>query len=497
MESTLEPALALAPATKESFSMSTIDSSRVETLPPGALEDLERLLGPHGWTTDADERYRHGRDGWAPALKGQPAGKPGDILPIGVVRPTSTEQVAACLAWANRYHIPVTPYGGGTGVAGGAVPIAGGISLDLGAFNQVEQVDEENLLVTVGAGTRGEAMEAELDARGFTVGHIPSSLPLSTVGGWVAVGSSGMFSGLYGNIENMVAGLEIVLPTGKVVRTKVSPRSSAGPDYKHLFISSEGTLGVITRVTLRLWKRPAARTFRALTFPSLPIALQVLKQIAQDGLRPAVVRLHDPQGGRTLLQQFGQNPDQWLLILTFDGHPRIVEIEERIVVETAVSLGASDLGPEPSQYWYQNRFAALGYFQQLAEPGTISDLIEISQSWSRLEETYHALMAATSQYMSNVNGYIPHIYAQGASLNIVSATHAADDTRAIEAYQATWKAVMQISLERGATISHHHGIGLQLAPWMADELGSGLDVLRQIKHTFDPGNIMNPNKLGL
>lgn len=254
--------------------MTEARQATVEEIPQNALEELTGLLPAGTWSTDPTARQEHGRDTWSLAVKGRPAGGQGETLPAGVVRPTTTEQVSDVLAWATRHEIPVVPYGAGSGVVGGAVPNRGGVSVDLGAFDRVEEVDEENLLVTVGAGVLGGDLEAALNERGFICGHYPQSLYISTVGGWVATRGSGTFSSRYGNIEDMVAGLEVVLPTGEVVRTKATPRSASGPDYKQLFVGSEGTLGVITRVTLRIWPQPEAQALRALSFPSFGAGLE-------------------------------------------------------------------------------------------------------------------------------------------------------------------------------------------------------------------------------
>ncbi|MDQ3387082.1 MAG: FAD-binding oxidoreductase, partial [Actinomycetota bacterium] len=295
-------------------------------------------------------RREHEHDSWVLSIKDRPLGDRYETMPAGVARPKTTSQVSRLLAWASRHGIPVVPYGAGSGVMGGTVPTKGGISLDLGAFNEIEELDAENLLVTVGAGLNGGIFEEKLEAKGFTAGHYPQSLHISTVGGWVATRGSGTFSSLYGNIEDMVAGLEVVLPTGEVIQTKAIPRSASGPDYKQLFIGSEGTLGVITRVTLRMWPRPEVRAFRALSFASFKDGLETIRRVVQSGFRPAVIRLYDPIEGRPTLEKFGHDPDRWLLVLAFAGSRRMVEFEESSTVEIARGFGAEDHGREPAEH---------------------------------------------------------------------------------------------------------------------------------------------------
>ncbi len=466
-------------------------------IPSKALEELERLLGPDGWKTDEEDRRDHGRDSWVLSLKDRDIGVPGEALPVGVARPTSTEQVSRLLAWATCYGVPVVPYGAGSGVMGGAVPARGGISLDIGAFDEIEDLDENNMLVTVGAGTNGGEMEARLWERGFTVGHYPQSLHISTVGGWVATRGSGTFSSRYGNIEDMVAGLEVVLPSGEIVRTKPAPRSASGPDYKQLFVGSEGTLGVITRVTLRMWPRPEVRSFRALSFATFKDGLETIRKVIQAGVRPGVVRLYDPVEGRPTLERFGHDPARWLLLLAFDGSRRMVELEEGITVETALGHGAVDLGREPAEHWEKHRFEISWLWERVNLPGGIAEAIEVAHAWDRLEETYERMVEAVRPHTPDVFGHVSHVYPQGASLYVICRALEADDEAAEHAYREGWRAAMRACLDAGATISHHHGIGLQRAPWMQAEHGAGLNVLLRVKRALDPAGIMNPGKLGL
>lgn len=466
-------------------------------IPTEALEELEDLLGHDEWKTDARTRREHEHDSWVLSIKDRPLGDQYETMPAGVARPKTTEQVSRLLAWASRHGIPVVPYGAGSGVMGGTVPTKGGISLDLGAFDEIEELDAENLLVTVGAGLYGGAFEEKLEAQGFTVGHYPQSLHISTVGGWVATRGSGTFSSLYGNIEDMVVGLEVVLPTGEVIHTKTVPRSASGPDYKQLFIGSEGTLGVITRVTLRMWPSPEVRAFRALSFASFKDGLETIRKVVQGGIRPAVIRLYDPIEGRPTLERFGHDPNRWLLVLAFDGSRKMVELEENITVETGVSFGAEDLGREPAEHWENHRFEIAWLWERVNLSGGIAEAIEVAHVWSRLEETYERMVEAVRPHMPDVFGHVSHVYPQGASLYVICRALETDDETAERAYREGWRAAMRACLEVGATISHHHGIGLQRAPWMQAEHGTGLDALRRIKRALDPAGIMNPGKLGL
>lgn len=468
-----------------------------DRLSDAMLGELKGALGRGMWRTDADSIRKYGRDRWVLSVKGLVGDAGNEQIPAGVATPTSVDEVAAVLGWANAHGVPVIPYGAGSGVMGGAVPASSGVSLDLGAFSRIERIDADDLLVTIGAGMLGGEMEEQLQARGFTVGHYPQSLHLSSVGGWVAARGSGTFSSRYGNVETMVAGLEVVLPTGEVLRTKAVPRSAAGPDLNQLFIGSEGTLGVITAVTFRMWPVPERRVFRALSLPDIGAGLRSIRTIMQQGYRPAVVRLYDAAEGKGILQRFGHDATRCLLVLAFDGPRRLADLEEDVAVATCLGNGATDLGREPAEHWERNRFDVAWSTERLSQKGGIAEAIEVCNVWSRLEDTYERMVAAIRPHMQEVYGHFSHVYPQGASLYVICRSLEADDAAARRAYESAFAAATEAALATGATIAHHHGVGLQRARWMKDELGPGLDVLRAVKRALDPNGIMNPGKLGL
>ena len=468
-----------------------------DRLTPSLLDELRAGIGAGTVRTDEDARRSFGRDRWVMSVKNL-LGKPDNpLLPACVVRPVDTEGVAAVMRWANRHQVPLIPYGAGSGVLGGTVPVRGGITIDLGGFDQIDQLDEDNLLVTVGAGMLGGVMEDQLQVRGYTVGHYPQSLHISSAGGWVAARGSGTFSSRYGNPENMIAGLEAVLPNGDVLRTKPVPRSAAGPDLSQLFVGSEGTLGVITRVVFRMWPMPERRAFRAVSFASFGDGLRAIRKTMRAGYRPAVARLYDAFEGRGVLQRFGHDTSRCLLVLAFDGPSRLSELEEEATVAIAAEHDAMDLGREPAEHWERNRFDVAWSTERLEQSGGIAEAIEVSNVWSRLEETYERMTAAIRPHMQEVYGHVSHVYPQGASLYVICRSLEADDAAARRVYEAAFAAATDACLATGSTIAHHHGVGLQRAPWMEAELGRGLDMLRSIKAAIDPRGIMNPGKLGL
>lgn len=413
------------------------------------------------------------------------------------VRATSTDDVVTVIRWASEHGIPVVVRGGGSGVVGSGLPIHGGVVLDVRGLDSIGSVDTVNQLVTVGAGVLGSDLEEHLQGYGFTTGHYPQSLDLASVGGWVAMRGSGTFSSLHGNIEDRVADIEVVLPTGEVLNTRSLPRASEGPDLKQLFTGSEGTLGVITAVTLRLAPLPRSRRFNSLLFDGFEAALDATRETLRAGVRPAVVRIYDPAESKAKHARFSER-DGWLTILLFDGDERLTETQEQITLDIATRHGAEVLGPEPAEHWEQRRFDWSWSSDAVGQQGGVAEAIEVTAGWSELPGLYEAMHEAASRTIDHVMGHVSHVYDQGASLYVIVSGRFESDTAAMQAYDATWKATMEVALERGARISHHHGIGLERAGWLSGDLGTtGMDALRKVKGAFDPSRVLNPGKMGL
>ncbi|MFT5433904.1 MAG: alkyldihydroxyacetonephosphate synthase, partial [Myxococcota bacterium] len=219
-------------------------------------------------------------------MGGQPMRHPPDV----VVWPGSEAEVAAVVRACSKYSVPIVPYGAGSGVCGGAVPIRGGVVVDMKRLNRFIEVDDHDLTVTAGPGIIGMHLEEELDARGYTLGHFPSSIVCSTLGGWLAARSAGQFSSRYGKIEDMIVSMRVVLADGSILET--------GPDqpfdWTQVIVGSEGILGLITQATLRMHPKPESAAFRGYRFRNLEDAVRAVRLVMQAGLAPHVIRLYDP-----------------------------------------------------------------------------------------------------------------------------------------------------------------------------------------------------------
>lgn len=461
---------------------------------PDALADLRAQVGDIV-STDPELIRELSKDSSVRSKKAEAADRPLATADL-ILQPDCTEQVSLALAWASRHGVPVIPRGLGTAVVGTGLPTRGGMVIDLSAMAEVGEVDVVNRMVTVGAGVNLGDLDNQLIPLGLSVGHYPQSLYLTSLGGCLAMRGSGTFSSLHGNIEDRVGDLELVLPTGEVVQTRSLPRASTGPDLKQLTIGSEGMFGVITKVTLKLVPVPAARRFASVRYDGFAEALETVRRTLIAGVRPAVVRIYDPVEASAKHARFADH-EGWLLVLLFDGDERLVAAQEQITLDLATSLGGELLGPEPAVHWEQRRFDWSWFTDAVDHVGGIAEAIEVAAPWSELPGLYERLKAVVAPHMQEFMAHVSHVYDQGAALYAIVRGEFADDAEALRAYDATWEAVMAETLASGARISHHHGIGLERARWMAAEHGQGLELLRTLQRAVDPAGIMNPGKAGL
>lgn len=458
-------------------------------LPSGFVEQLAQLCPTVTYVASAAEASR---DWWPLAMHWALAGEVPQRA-AAVCRPRGTGEVSAVLAACNAVGVPVTAAGGRSGVCGASVPAFGGVALDLTGMAGITEVDAVSGVVEVLAGTFGPDLEQQLRAsHGLTVGHFPQSFDISTVGGWVACRGAGQYSTRYGKIEHMVVGLEVVLADGTVVRTGGWPAGAVGPDLNQLFVGSEGTLGVITRVRLRAHPVPAHEQRGAWSFPTFAAGLDTCRRIVRRGATPAVMRLYDEAES-----QRGQGGDgtYCVLLVLDEGDPALVAATFEVVAGECAC--ASPLPVDLVEQWVQHRNDTSA-LQVLTHKGVVVDTMEIAAPWSRLPAIHREACAA----LMDVPGarvatcHLSHSYTDGACLYFTFA--ATPPPGEVEStYVALWDAGQRAVLAAGGNLSHHHGVGLNRARFVPEALGAGLGVLRSVKQALDPNGILNPGKLGL
>lgn len=469
-------------------------NNRISTLDDSLIQDLSSQLGSDVVFNDEESIKEHSYDTWAISVKWENQGKlffPPDV----VVKPKNTEQVSKILKWATENKIPVTPWGGGSSVTGQPLATKGGISLDMAEMDKVLALSDENLIVTAQAGLFGDKLEEELNQKGYTLNHSPQSIDRSTIGGWVATRAMGQFSSRYGGIEDLLVSYTVVLPNGEIIKTMHTPRGDVGPDLRHVFMGAEGTLGVITEVSMKIYPVAEFQIFETVTFDSVEEGVNVMRNIMRKDIRPFLVRFYDSIEARHAMQD--KSFTKCVMFLGFQGVKPIAMAKYEVVLELCKSGGGEPIGAKATEAWMARRYDYSTVENTLEESGGIAETIEIAHFWDKIMDTYNELHEAVSPYAAEVFSHFSHIYPQGTSLYIILLGKDKDDATAEANLLEVWDIVMRICLKHGAVISHHHGCGLARGPYIDEWLGNNMKILRKIKEGIDPAGIMNPGKLSL
>jgi alkyldihydroxyacetonephosphate synthase len=488
------------------------------------LDEVTRVVPPSRLPThplvsvDAADRVRHARGQSLPDWVALRAGRLG-ALPDGVARPTSGAEVRELLRFAAGTGATVIPYGGGTSVVGhinaGAGPT---LTVDLQRLNGLRHLDERGCLATFGAGVIGPDLEAQLRARGFTLGHFPQSFEYSTLGGWVATRSSGQQSLGYGRIESLFAGGVLEGPAGTLA-LPVFPASAAGPDLRELVLGSEGRLGILTEATVRITALPQLEAFHAVFLPDWERAQAAARQIVQAKLHLSMLRVSTAAETEATLALAGHErllaalerflslrrigPGKCLMLVGLTGREGLVKASRREALGIASSHGGVHVGRLFGQQWRKNRFRLPYLRNTLWDVGYAIDTLETATTWDRVprmvEQIEAALRAATTGPAERVHVFthLSHLYTHGSSLYttyVFPLGATSDDTLAH--WRRMKHAASEAIVRGGATISHQHGVGTDHAPYLAPEKGElGLATIREACRVFDPAGMMNTGKL--
>jgi alkyldihydroxyacetonephosphate synthase len=486
----------------------------------GALRSrMAGMVGEEHVRDDRATRVEHAAGRSYPDLVRLRSGKL-EGAPDAVVSPGSADEVRELLAECAAARVAVVPFGGGTSVVGGVEAVADGfpalISLDLRRLDRLIGVDRTSLTATLEGGLLGPEAERLLAAEGLTLGHFPQSFEFSTVGGWVATRSAGQASTGYGRIDELVDGLRLVAPVGEVGARAV-PATAAGPDLRELVVGSEGALGVICEATLRVRPAPDRRRYEGWSFRSFAEGCEALRVMEQADASPDVIRLSDEEetrlslalastgstterAGRAYLRLRGHEGG-CLAIVGFEGTDEDVE---RRRVHTSGMLragGGLALGRRPGEAWLRGRYAGPYLRDTLLDRGGFVETLETATTWSNLPTLYAAVGDALRRSLSErgtpplVMCHVSHLYRSGASLYYTFLARQ-EAGAPLDQWRAAKSAASDAILANGGTITHHHAIGRDHAPWLGTEVGElGLDLLRAAKERLDPAGIMNPGKL--
>ncbi|MFW0789953.1 FAD-binding oxidoreductase [Gordonia sp. CPCC 205333] len=473
--------------------------------------DIEALAGIVGeqWisTADGDRLPRAGGKSTLDLLRRKLATQD---APDAVALPADSASVADLLSWCSSNGVAVVPFGGGTSVVGGLDPVAGDLravlSVDLRRLDSLVALDEVSGIATLGAGMTGPAAEAALAERGFSLGHFPQSFRFATIGGFAVTRSSGQASAGYGRFDDMVIDLTLVSPAG-VLTVGRAQKSAAGPDLRQLIMGSEGTFGIVTQVSVRVHPVPATTGYEAWRFDSFDAGADAFRRLAQEGVMPTVLRLSDEAETALNLarpneigEQKGDDalpPGGCLAITTFEGSPTAVAARMSVAREIFTAAGGISGGDGPANSWEHGRFNAPYLRDALLEIGVGCETLETATVWSKVDAVKAAVTAALTAALPEptvVMCHISHTYAAGASLYFTVVYRQEGDV--IAQWTAAKTAVSQAIIDSGASITHHHAIGVDHKPWLAQEDGDlGIEALAAVRRVFDPAGVCNPGKL--
>lgn len=447
-------------------------------------------------------------------------------VPDVIIYPESIEDVVKAIRFANAENFALIPFGGGTNIVGGIEVRCErpSICLDLKKMNRVYHIDEDSGLAEIEAGALGPDLESQLNARGWTLGHFPDSFEFSTLGGWIATRSAGMQSDAYGKIEDMVVALTVVTPRG-VIETRTVPKASSAVDIKHLFIGSEGILGIIVKAVMQIHTVPPQQTFRGYFFPTFESGVRALKQCTREDVLPVMSRLNDPNKTKMSLA-FKKKADSFetaiktlfklyashlrkidfnkaaLMLCSFESQNGRMQDKIKATERVFKKFGALSLGSSPGQTFNETKYDFPYVRDYVMDFGLIADVSETSVKWSDLEALYSTVnknMADLAKKLGTeifLSCHISHTYPSGASLYFTWASPAQPDLDSLKKYDLIKRCTEDAFMQHGATYSHHHATGYEHMPWVLPEIGpTGVLALTSLKEGLDPQWILNPEKV--
>jgi alkyldihydroxyacetonephosphate synthase len=451
-----------------------------QLIPPDSIVTDETRLDELSWDALSEGRLH-------------PAKKPEVTLPLCSVLPSSTDEVRQVVLLANREKVPIIPYGGGSGLMGGALSVHAGIVLDLRRMGQVLEVDAEARSARVQAGTVLEELEKRLNRDNFILGHDPWTLPVATVGGAISTNSMGYRGGLYGSMGDQVLGLEAVLPNGELLHTRAVPKSSAGIDLKSMLIGGEGCFGIITEATIRIFPAPEKRTLHALRFVSFEVGYRAIQEMFRQPVRPALL-------------DFGDAGDKFqgnaVLYLVFEGIEEVVGAEEKRALSVCERFGGKSLSHTEAEAFWSGRHEIARRFmknrrqrRERGRDGVYRDWIHVALPASKVLPFRAAAMEIVKKRGVHILESGLWIQPELFSMPLGIEGDSADQSQL--ALEETVEELLHLVHELGGSMEYTHGVGVKLASLMNEEHGYGVEVMRRIKKTLDPNNIMNPGKMAL
>jgi len=454
-------------------------------------EKLSKIVAPERISTNGEYLDELS---WDALSEGRfhPRHQPELAAPLCAVAPVSTEEVQQLVRFANRERLPIVPFGGGSGLMGGALSIRPGLVLDMRRMSRILHIDAESRSVRVQAGAVLEAVDLAVNDVGFILGHDPWTVPVATIGGAISTNSVGYRAGIYGSMGEQVLGLEAVMPNGEVLRTRPVAKHSAGLNLNSLLIGGEGCFGIITEATIRIFPKPETRLFRGYFFASFEQGYGAIQEMFHRRLRPALL-------------DFGDDAEKHggaILYLVFEGNEELTAAEEKQAVALCLAHGGEELPSSDAEQFWRDRHEIARRFARNRRQRRERGRDGIYRDWIHVALPSSKVLAFRSAAQEIVERHGVRLQESGLWVQpeLFSMRLAAEDGSVANAQLALEEAIeelLRLAQDWGGSMEYTHGVGVKLAPLMAGEHGYGLQVMRQIKQALDPNNILNPGKMGL
>lgn len=479
------------------------------------IEALKNLVGQDNLLLGDYDRAYHSYGKFYSDLLNLRSGKvehPTDV----VITPDNTKQIEDIVQYCDEHGIAIIPFGGGTSVTRALEAPKGGVTLNLSKkFNKVIQLNETNKSITVQSGILGPDLEKFLNSKGYTCGHFPQSFEYTTAGGWIAARGAGQNSTGYGTAADILLALEVVCPVG-TFSTKDYPYHAQGWNLNEVICGSEGTLGVITELTLKIFKHnPSDRTQGSMIFKTFESGVHAMRDMAQGefGL-PHIFRLSDgPETdygfrikgvdktykNKVLNMLKYPQGERSVMYYTVDGEKDYNRLVQKKMKRIAKKHGAFLAGKEAIKKWLDMRFHSSYLRDTYFEHGMMIDTMETAVNWENLIPLWKAAHAYAKKFPNLfVMSHISHVYPNGANLYVIF-QGPIKKGQEMESFYKFQKGMLQVFNDNGGSLSHHHGVGRMSAHLMPQQYGeTGMKLLNGIKRAFDPNGIMNPGgTLGL
>ena len=487
---------------------------------------LRTAVGDHQVTTDDLDRVVHT---YGKGMRDLVWVRAGHLprVPDVIVYPATQAEVQAVVDLVVEHDAVLIPFGGGSNISGSLTPPADEqrqvVSLDMGRMNRVLEIDEGSGLARIQAGGLGPDIEAQLNPRGWTMGHQPDSFNHSTLGGWIATRSSGMQSDKYGDIADITRGMTVVQP-GKVLVLRPLPSTSTGPSVREMILGSEGRLGVITEAWVNVHRLPKNREVIAYLFPNWAAGLGAMRDISVSDASPSITRVSDANETAfslatrkestslssklgplvfDLLAKRGWDLEKVCIsYIGYEGGAAKVRADKSVVGKVIADHGGIRLGKGPGELYDQKKFDTPYIRDFLLDRGAVGDVSETAAPWEKLGDVYHGAITAVRRAFTEigVKGYvmchISHSYHSGACLYFTFGFPPNPDGDFLTQYDVVKTAIQQSFIDNGGTLSHHHGVGTDHAPWMEQDISvAGVDMQVGLLRSVDPSRNLNPGTL--